>query len=146
MTIREVLEADWNVNKIDITVRERNTTKYIMRYCIGRDVEPGRCERFLYEAEVGDMHGTTELKTLYINRTIQFYQLEDKPQGKGMCRGVLLKEIPKEILELTIDHMGPRDCGRSDDMHGYMFVCYVDAWGGIAGETKQVELFNQTDI
>ena len=41
MTIREVLNADWTVDRVDITVRDRETTKYIMRYCIGRD-EIGR--------------------------------------------------------------------------------------------------------
>lgn len=143
MTIRDVLIADWDVDKIDVTVRDRETTKYIMRYCIGKDVRPGRSERFLYEAEIGDVHGEPKLKTLYIDRIIQFYQMEHKPQGKEMCRGVLLKEIPKEVLNLTIGHMHPHNCGRSNDLHGYVFDCYVDdAWSGIPGETKQVELFN----
>lgn len=145
MTIREVLESDWDVNKIDVTVREKETTKYIMRYCIGKDVSMGKSERFLYEAEIGEVYGDTygepKPKTLYINRTIQFYQLEDKPLGKGMCRGVLIKEIPKELLDLVISHMLPYDCGWSHNLHGYRFCCYVDAWSGIEGETKQVELF-----
>lgn len=140
MTIREVLEADWNVDKIDVTVREKETTKYIMQYRIGKDVSPGLSERFLYEAEIGDVYGGPELKTLFINRTIQFYQLEYKPQGKGMCRGVLLKEIPEELLDLSINHMYPCGCGWSDGLHGYSFVCAVDDWCGIAGETKQVDL------
>ena len=141
MTIREVLEADWNVDKIDVTVRENESTKYIMRYCIGRDVGPGLSERFICEAEIGDVYGDTRSKTLYINRVIQFYQMEDKPQGKGMCRGVLIKEIPKEMLDLTISSMYPYDCGWSHELHGYRFCCYVDTWSGIQGETKQVELF-----
>ena len=142
MTIREVLEADWNVDKIDVTVREIETTKYVMGYRIGRDVKPGRSERFLYEAEVGDVYGEQGMKTLFINRIIQFYQLKDKPQGKGMCRGVLIKEIPKELLDLTVDSMSPYDCGWSNDLHGYRFCCNVDQWSGIQGETKQVELFS----
>lgn len=142
MKIQDVLVADWNVDRIDVTVRKRETTEYIMRYCIGKDVVPGLSERFLYETEIGDVHGEPKLKTLYINRTIQFYQLEEKPQGKGMCRGVLLKEIPQELLDLTIDIMRPYDCGRSNDLHGYRFWCGVDNWSGIQGETKQVELFS----
>lgn len=141
MTIREVLEADWDVDKIDVTVREKETTKYIMRYCVGKDVCPGWSERFLYETDIGDVHGNSDMKSLYINRTIQFYQREDKPQGKGMCRGILIKEIPKELLDLTVDNMSPYDCGRSHELHGYKFNCYVDSWSGISGEIKQVELF-----
>lgn len=137
MTIREVLKSDWDVDKIDVTVREKETTKYIMRYCIGKDVGTGKSERFLYEAEIGDVYGEPKSKTLYINRIIQFYQLEDKPQGKGMCRGVLIKEIPKELLDLAISHMLPYDCGWSHELHGYRFTCNVDNWIGISGETKQ---------
>lgn len=135
MTIREVVESDWNVDKIDVTVEE--VGKRIMRYKIGRDVKPGLSERYLTEVEVGDIYGEPRSKTLYINRIIQFYQLEDKPQGKGMCRGVLIKEIPEEILELTIDRLSPYDCGWSHGLHGYRFFCNVDNWGGISGETKQ---------
>ena len=142
MTIREVLSTDWNVDKIDVTVREKETTKYIMGYRIGRDVKPGKSERFLYEAEVGDVHGESKMKTLFINRIIQFYQLEKKPKGKEMCRGVLTKAIPDEILDLTINIMSPYDCGWSNDLHGYRFCCNVDQWSGIPGETKQVEMFD----
>lgn len=142
MTIREVLESDWDVDKIDVTVRERETTKYIMGYRIGKDVKPGRSEKFLYEAEIGDVHGEPKMKTLFINQIIQFYQLEKKPRGKEMCRGVLLKEIPKELLDLVIDHMSPHDCGWSHELHGYSFNCYVDTWDGIHGEAKQIDLFN----
>lgn len=140
MKIRDVLIADWNVDRIDVTVRERETTKYIMRYCIGRDVKPGLSERLCYEVEAGDLYGNSSIKTLYINRIIQFFQQDNKPQGKGMCRGILEKEIPKEIMELEIEYMVPYHCGGSDELHGYCFDCYVDAWSGIPGETKQMEL------
>ena len=142
MTIREVLEADCNADKIDVTVREKETTKYIMRYCIGRDVTPGKSQRFAYEAEAGDVYENCRMKTLFINKIIQFHQLEKKPQGKEMCRGVIMKEIPKELLDLEIEYMRPYDCGWSHELHGYNFNCYVDSWSGISGETKQAELFS----
>lgn len=137
MTIREVLEADWNVDRIDVTVRERETAKYIMRYCIGKDVSPGRSQRFLYKTEIGDVCGNSDTKALYINRIIQFNQLENKPQGKTMCHGVLLEEIPKELLDLTIVTISPYQCGYSNDFHAYDFNCYADTWSGIAGEYEQ---------
>lgn len=139
MTIENVLNTDWTVDRIDITVRDRKTTKYIMRYCIGRDVEPGRSERFAYDAEIGAIYKNSEMKTLFIKRIIQFRQMERRPNGKELCVGVLIKEIPEELLVLEIDHMYPYHCGYSDDMHGYRFVCYVDAWDGINGENKQIE-------
>lgn len=140
MTIHEILDADWTVDRIEVTVRERETTRYIMKYCIGRDVKPGRSQRFAYEAECGDVYKNFGMKTLFIKRIIQFRQLEAKPQGKEMCVGVLLEEIPKEILALTIGHMSPYHCGSSDEMHGYRFECYVDAWLGIPGENMQIAL------
>lgn len=75
-----------------------------------------------------------------MRRIIQFRHLSKKPQGKEMCVGVLLEEIPKELLELPVESMHPYNCGRSDDMHGYRFDCYVEAWNGIPGEYKQMEL------
>lgn len=139
MTIREVLDADWTVDKIDVTVRDRETTKYIMQYCIGRDVNPGRSQRWSYEAECGDVYENSGMKTLFIRRIIQFRQLPKKPQGKEMSVGVLIDAIPKEILELHVGSMYPYDCGHSDEMHGYRFDCYVDTWSGIPGESKQIE-------
>ena len=140
MTIREVLDADWTVDRIDVTVRDAETSKYIMRYCIGRDVKPGRSEPFAYATEIGDMHGNDQMKSLYIRRIIQYRQKEKKPQGKEMGVGVLFEEIPNEILDLTIWHMYPYHCGGSDNMHGYKFDCYVDMWGGIPGECQQLTI------
>lgn len=141
MTIGEVLLADWDVDKIAVTVRDNTTMRYISGYKIGRDVKPGLSERFQYETEAGDVYGESNTKKLYINRIIQFYQLEKKPRGKEMCRGVLVKEIPKEILGLTIDQMYPYDFGGSNGLHGYDFNCCVDCWKGISGEkNKQSEV------
>lgn len=140
MTVREVLDADWTVDEIDVTVRNRESSRYIMRYCIGRDVKAGRSQRFDYESELGDVYNDSGMRTLFIKRIIQFRQQEKKPQGKEMCVGVLFNKIPKEILELKVSHMYPYKCGRSDGNHGYYFVCYVDEWSGIPGENKQIEL------
>ena len=140
MTIKDVLDADWNVDKVDITVRDRETTKFIMRYCIGRDVKPGRSQRFAYEAESGDVYDSSGMKTLFMKRIIQFRQLPKKPQGKEMLVGVVDNAIPVQLLGLEVYSMNSYDCGHSDDMHGYYFECYVDAWGGIPGEDKQITL------
>lgn len=140
MIIQEVLDADCNVDRIEVTVRNSESTAYIMRYCIGRDVKPGLSECFAYEAECGDIYESSGLRTLFIKRIIQFRQMNNKPQGKEMCFGVLTKEIPKEILELTIGLMSPYNCGSSDNMHGYRFDCYTNVWNGIPGEKCKLKL------
>lgn len=139
MTIKDVLIADWKVDRIDITVRERESSKYIMEYCIGRDVEAGRSQRFAYETELGDVYENSKMKTLFMKRIIQYRHLPKKPQGKEMCLGVLLEQIPKELLNLPIESMYPYHCGHSDEMHGYRFECYVSTWSGITGECKQIK-------
>ena len=68
MTIYEVLTADWNVDRISVLVGERETAKYIIGYCIGRDVKLGLSEHFLQETAVGDLYGDGGIKTLYIRR------------------------------------------------------------------------------
>ena len=140
MTINDLLQADWNIDKLDITVRNASTTRYIMRYCIGRDVKPGRSERFHYESECGDVYRTSGMSTLFMNRIIQHCQLPNLPQNRIGLRGVLEKEIPRELLELSVTHMSPYDCGHSNDLHGYRLNCYVNSWNGIPGENKQISL------
>lgn len=140
VTIKDILLIDYCVDKIEVTVRDEDTAKYIMQYVIGKEVRPGKAQRFLYETELGDVHGTSGMKTLFMNRTIQYRQLEKKAQGKEMCVGVLLEEIPEEILMLPVMLMNPYDCGWSHDLHGIRFECYVDTWYGIPGEENQIEL------
>ena len=36
MTINDIIQADWHIDQLDIIVRDASTSKYIMRYCIGR--------------------------------------------------------------------------------------------------------------
>ncbi len=137
MTIQEVLEADWNVDKLDISVCHEKTGWRIMRYCIGRDVWPSKQDRFIRETEAGSLYGEGGLNVLYCNRVIQFLQCTDKPKGLQLCaREVLLKQIPKELLELAVYSMSPWSCGGADFLHGYRFTCYVDSWNGISGEKE----------
>lgn len=144
MTVREVLETDWTVDRIEVTVREKNTTKYIMQYRIGRNVDAGKSERFAYESDAGDVYENAGMKVLVMKKIIQYRQKSKKPQGKEMCVGVILQEIPKEILELSVYYMSPYHCGYSNEMHGYRFECYVNSWAGIPGENKQIE-FNESN-
>lgn len=138
MTIRDVLEADWTIDEIDITVRDKES-RYIMRYRIGRDVKPGNSMRFDFQSELGEVYNDSGMKTLFMKRIIQFRQQEKIPKGKEGCVGVLLNKIPNEILELKVEYMSPYKYGRSDGMHGYYFTCHVDTWSGIPGENKQME-------
>jgi len=141
MTIRDVLNADWSVSRINVTVREKDTTKYIMRYCIGQDVKEGLSEKYMYQAENGGyVYANSGLKTLYLNRIIQHCQLNNVAKSKIGLRGILEKEIPKELIDLEVDVMSPYGLGYSDELHGYRFICYVDAWYGISGENKQIIL------
>lgn len=140
MTIREVLKADWTVSWFEVEVRENNTTKLLCRYLIGRDVKPTKYMKYECETLAGDIYKDGDIRVVIINKIIQFRHMPNKPQGKEMCVGVLEKEIPKELLNLTVEHMSPSSCGNSDGMHGYCFTCYVDLWNGICGEDKQLEL------
>lgn len=140
MTIQEVLCTDWDVNEIDVTVRDRESSMYIMRYRIGKNASAGIAATFDYRSECGVVYRDLGFKTLYMNRAIQFGELEKKPKGKEMCRGVQMEEIPREILELTVERMRPCNCGSLNGFHGYVFDCYVDMWSGIRGENKQMEL------
>lgn len=110
MTINDIIQADWNIDQLDITVRDASTTKYIM------------------------------LSTLFINRIIQHCQLPNLPQNRVGLRGVLDKEIPKELLELPVWYMVPINCGHSHELHGYRLECNVNSWNGIPGEARQISL------
>lgn len=140
MTIREVLEADWTVSWFEVEVRNKETTRLFSQYLIGKDVKPSKYMRFACETAAGDIYKNHTARIVIVDKIIQFRQLPKRPQGKEMCVGVLTELIPKEILDLTISHMRPSDCGRSDGMHGYRFHSYVDYWGGIPGEDEQMEL------
>ena len=145
MIIREILEADWNIDTLNITVRDKKTTKYIMRYCIGKDVKAGKSEKFMYESKCGNVYGNAGMNTLYMDKIIQHFQLKNLPLSKIGLKGVLTEKVPKELLELSVIQMSPYCRGNADGLHGYYFECYVDNWGGIAGENKQIEMVLEND-
>lgn len=134
MKIKEVLKADWTIDEIKVTVRKSHNTEYIIEYRIGKNSKPTKYERFECETNAGDRYRDGYKKIIIIKKNIQFRNMEKRPQGKELCVGVLIKEIPKEILELEIDVMHPYGIGTDTGMHGYRFDCYVDFWSGIKGE------------
>lgn len=140
MTIREVLEADWAVKHFEVTVREETAGKWICSYKMGQDVKPPRYAKFAAETAAGDIYYDHTRKIVVIDKNIQYRNLEHKPKGKEMCVGVLTEVIPNEILDLSIYHMRPTDCGWSNEQHGYSFDCIVSFWGGIPGEHEQMEM------
>lgn len=119
MTIKEVLEADWCINHLEIVVRREKDSRYVASYLIGKGVRSPKYAKFADETAAGDIYMDGKRKIVVIDKNIQYRQLEKKPIGREMCVGVLIEKIPKELLELRIDSMMPIDCGRSDDMHGY---------------------------
>lgn len=139
MTIREVLEADWNVKHFEVTVRDENC-RYISAYLAGKDISPTKYAKWICETAAGDIYQDNGRKIVVIDKNIQFRNQEKKPQGKEMCVGVLTEVIPKEILDLTVYHMHPTSCGWSNGQHGYEFDCIVSSWSGIPGEYEQMEL------
>lgn len=138
MTIQEVLEADWTVDRMDVTVRNQYG-KFITAYIIGRDVKPSKYHRYQYEANAGSIYESQGCKYVFINRIIQHHQLDGKFREKVKSFGVLLEEIPEELLNLEIDSMSPYHTGRSNGLHGYYFSCRTNEWNGITGETEKVE-------
>lgn len=139
------MDADWTVSWFTAVVRENETGKCV-EYIIGRDVEPSKYMRFQYETKSGDVYKDRGIKVVIINKNIQFRWQKDKPNGKEACVGVLKENIPKELLNLTVYHMYPSGCGRSDGMHGYHFECYVDFWGGIPRENEQMSFEDLPEV
>ena len=141
MTIKDVLKADWTVDNIEVTVRDAATTRFITEYHIGESLLYSKHFDYIQETKAGTIYGNMDMKHLYMERIIQHLHLpmEDKKRGQEGCVGVLLDRIPKELLELEIDHMMPYGYGSSSDMHGYHFECHAGMWFGIPGENEEVE-------
>lgn len=114
MTILEVLEADWNVDRMEVTVRNQ-CGEFITAYIIGRDVKPSKYHRYQYETKAGSIYESQGCKYVFINRIIQHHQLDGKFREKAKSFGVLLEEIPKELLNLDIDSMRPYHMGCTYD-------------------------------
>lgn len=141
MTIKDVLKADWTVDNIEVTVRDAATTRFITEYHIGENLQYSKHFYYIQETKAGTLYEDSDMKHFYMERIIQHLHLpmDDKKRGQEGCVGVLLDRIPKELLELEIDHMMPYGLGTSSDMHGYHFECNVGMWFGIPGENEEVE-------
>lgn len=135
MTIQEVLEADWNVDRIEVTVRTQDGG-FVTAYIIGPDVKPLKYHRYQCETKAGDIYKRDGLKYVYIDRVIQFKQSDKNFRSPVRPAGVMLDTIPTELLGLNVSNMCPYCCGRSDNMHGYRFTCLHDLWLGITGEEE----------
>ena len=139
MTIKEVLKADWTVENIVITVRDAATTCFLTEYHIGENLQTSHHFKYIRETKAGTLYENVGMKHLYMDRVIQHRHLPDKKKGYELCVGVLTENIPRELLELEIENMMPYGLGKSDDMHGYHFECYVGMWFGVPGENETME-------
>lgn len=143
MTIREVLQADWNVDAIEVRVRTAGRLARV--YHIGERVEPSRYMRFAHETEAGDVYTEPGISAghVFIKRTIQHQFWEGAKKSLTMCVGVLLDQIPKEILGLNVQTMMPESfgSGHASGMHGYCFEAETETlvWTGIRGEDRLIE-------
>lgn len=133
MRVRDILEADSSVDRIEITVMLPNG-KFVADYFIGRDINPPEYYRYRYSAKIGDVYDNQGRKCVFINRIIQHYQLDKKFRKTAKSYGVLFETIPKELLDLEIFTMTPCYCDGSDILHGYYFICQANTWEGIYGE------------
>lgn len=140
MKIKEVLNADWTVEWIQVTVRSEKGEFKPCTYMIGEKVKPSKYAKFVCETTLGDIYREGIMKIVVSERIIQHRHLTEKKKGSEMCVGVVEKNIPKEILEMEIDHMTPSALGHSSGMHGYYFDCYPDQWCGLPGEFEQIEM------
>lgn len=137
MTIREVLDVDWTVAWIRVTIRDLQE-RFVATYIIGKDVKPYVYCRYRREAEGGSVYDDGGRKYVFINRTIQHFQLDEcTTREKARSVGVLLTEIPAALLDLEINHMRPEGTGRSDGLHGYRFTCRVFAWDSLPDEREK---------
>ena len=139
MTVREVLDADWTVDHIEITVRDAETSRWLERYLIGENLMRSKWHRAVRKTKAGDLYIDNGMRYLYIDNIIQHKHLPNQARGSEGNVGVVLKNIPEQLLDLEIEHMSPESMGSSDDMHGYRFDCYVPMWFGIPGEHEQKE-------
>ena len=137
MTVREVLDADWTVDHIEITVRDEETSRWLERYLIGENLMRSKWQRLVRKTKAGDLYIDNGMRYLYIDNIIQHKHLPKQPRGTEGNVGVVLKNIPAQLLDLKIEHMSPDSLGSSDDMHGYGFDCYVPMWFGIPGEHEE---------
>jgi hypothetical protein len=143
MTIKELLKADNNICELEVNIFDKRN-HFKICYAIGRDVAPIKAIKLTYRTKIGDMYEIRRnnyepIKTLYIKRIIQYTQLnaEEKAKRKNIV-GVLIDEIPKEILELEVDKIMPY---KREHMggHGYYINCVHPMWQGLPGEDEVID-------
>lgn len=136
MKIRELLEADWCIVALDITVRRDN--RFVKEYLIGAhvtnsyyDEEIGKNEKW---TQYSQGYGSCEFRKAISIRPINYQDLD----GGSTC-GCILKNIPKKLLDLPISHMKPSRVMYSSgayhnwsEFHGY----YIDS--PIEGDWKDL--------
>ena len=123
MKIRELLEADWNIVALDITIRR--DSKFVKEYLIGAKVhsgihwrEVGKNDKWIQYEERG---GLFQFRRALSIRDINYQDTE----GGSVC-GCILKAIPKKLLDLEIERLTPTDgiffdrfSYRRGGFHGY---------------------------
>lgn len=141
MTVREVLKADWNVDgiQVDIIIGGRRVTCYH----VGAKVEPGKYWRYDHETKAGDVYKDGKIKQVLVRRVIQNYGWSGAKPSQVGCVGVLIDQIPRELVDLEVTEMMP-EWGihrHGSDMHGYIFTAEPDmiVWSGIKGEDEIVK-------
>lgn len=145
MTIKDVLEADGSVDGIEVWIYISSRLQRV--YIIGEGSRAPLHASFDRETEAGDIYreGGPDTASRYVimKRVIQYQHSKFTKKYDGQCVGVLFDQIPKELLDLTVDHMMPMTSRRAGypDMHRYCFHCGSNlfAWGGIKGEDVDVQ-------
>jgi len=138
MKLRELLETDWTVDRLYISMRT-SSGRMVARYYIGPDMKPSKYAKWRHTAKAGDVYDDNGIRVLIIDRIIQLYHY-DRPYKGNKSVGVMLEEIPGELLELDISRMAPVEGGRGAyGWHGYRVTCISDLWVGISGEDAIVE-------
>lgn len=134
MTIRDILTVDDNVCEIYVHIYAGGGYLHTV-YTIGENLKPSKYWKFLEETQIGDVYKDGNARQVLIERNIQARNRKNPPANQIGCWGVLLNEIPKELLELEIEKMSPSWIGSNEERHRYWFYCApLVAWGGIKGE------------
>lgn len=140
MTIHEVLTADWDVDAIKVAVYVNSHLE--TEYHIGERVKPGKYDKYICTTTAGDVYVRDRTKQVYVSRPIQNRNWSEAKDPTAV--GVVLKQIPKELLELEVQLMNPEEWRmdlHASGMHGYEFSCCpeVMVWPGIKGEDEVIE-------
>lgn len=101
MTLREVLEADWTVDRLYITVRTSDL-HFVTEYIIGPDLKMPKGYRWKCETKAGNVYEEGKnLKMIYINKIIQFKDDEFEDYWFSV-KGETQAELSKEYMEMCM--------------------------------------------